>query len=109
MDSININFGTASITDSTFAIGKDNRINNIPSNASCLSILQDAFASASNKLTDRPDYQKVIDEASKIADTGDKKNLVDFLKKNAGTFASQIVIGALGETAAGIILKLICQ
>ena len=58
MDSININFGTASITDSTFAIGKDNRINNIPSNASCLRFLYKGIIINHNKKPSQPTLKR---------------------------------------------------
>lgn len=105
MSTINVNFSDASISRSSFNIG-DTSTNNFLSE-DYLHILQEAFISAQPKLKSRPDYQNVLQRASKIAKSGSQNALVAFLKEHAGTFASQVVIGALGDVAADIILKLI--
>lgn len=105
MSTINVNFSDASISHSSFNFG-DTSTNNFLSE-DYLHILQEAFISAQPKLKSRPDYQNVLQRASKIAKSGSQNALVAFLKEHAGTFASQVVIGALGDVAADIILKLI--
>lgn len=102
MSTFHVDFSNASIFNSSFAMGDTNDLNE-----KSFRILEEAFASAQPKLKEYPAYQDVLKQANRIAHSENENALINFLKKHAGTFTSDVVTGALGNIAATIILNLL--